>query len=78
MSSSLFEIFSFLFVSMRRQCLTKPRAVVPGFVAGGQALFVARAFAFDHIEKIHPIDLAVVIVATRFVPFQILVWQLKP
>ena len=62
---------------MRRQSLTKPRAFIPGFVARCQTLFVTRTFAFDHIEKINPVDLAIVVVAASFIPLQILVGQLK-
>ena len=43
--------------------------------ARGQALFVARPVAIDHVPEIIPVDLAIVMRLPRFVPFQIRIRQ---
>ena len=46
-----------------------PGAFVVSAFARGEAFAIARAVAFDHLEKFIPIDRAEIVVAARFVPF---------
>ena len=55
--------------------IAHPLAVFVRFDTGGQALFVARPVAVDRGPEFIPVNLAVVVVTARFVPFQIRVRQ---
>jgi hypothetical protein len=64
-----------LFFGVGEGGFAHPGSLVMGFDAGCEALAVARAVAVHDTPEFFPVDVAVVVMATRLVPFEVRVGQ---
>ena len=60
---------------MRQSSITHPLSIVPRFDARTQTFFVTRSIAIHSGPKFIPINLAIVVVLTFFIPLQIRIGQ---
>ncbi len=61
------------FAGVGEQAVADPLPLVPGFLAGGQALGVAGAVALEDVEELVPVGLGEIVMAAFLVPLEVLV-----